>query len=249
MKSTMFSMSIIKLKKFFLFILSLFLIPSSAFAGDLLLKNLGHGSFLIKGREKSVLLNPFKAIGCASKLNEPIGVNADFILASSKLADEGFNPKDQLMFVEPGVYNFEDILLNGIEVPHDRVGGRRFGMATVWSWEQNNLKIVHMGGAAGEIDIESQIILSRPDILFISIGGGFKSYDGSEASEVVKILKPSIVIPVHFDTGKIISDDCDFSNEDLFLENMQDFKVKYSGESFELDSKRIDKNIIYIFKD
>ena len=242
-------MSIIKIKKFFLFILFLFLIPSSALAGDLLLKSLGHGSFLIKGREKSVLINPFKAIGCASNLNEPKGINADFILASSKLADEGYNPNDQLMFVEPGVYKFEDILLNGIEVPHDRVGGRRFGMATVWSWKQNNLKIVHMGGAAGEMDKNSQIILSRPDILFISIGGGLKSYNGSEASDVVKTLKPSIVVPVHFARGKNISDNCDFSKADFFLENMQDFKVKYLGKSFEINSKRIDKNTIYIFKD
>ena len=242
-------MYIIKLKKFLFLILLMYLIPSSAMSGDLLLKNLGHSSFLIKGRGKSVLLNPFKAIGCASELNEPTGVNSDFILASSKLADEGFNPNDRLMFVEPGVYKFEDMLLNGIEVPHDRVGGRRLGMATVWSWEQNNLKIVHMGGAAGEMDINSQIILSRPDILFISIGGGFKSYNGSEASDIVKILKPSIVIPVHFVRGKKISDDCDFSNADLFLENMQDFKVKYLGKSFEINSKRIDKNTIYIFKD
>jgi len=242
-------MSIIKIKKFFLFILFLFLIPSSAMAGDLLLKSLGHGSFLIKGREKSVLINPFKAIGCASNLNEPKGINADFILASSKLADEGYNPNDQLMFVEPGVYKFDDILLNGIEVPHDRVGGRRFGMATVWSWEQNNFKIVHMGGAAGEMDKNSQIILSRPDILFISIGGGLKSYNGSEASDIVKILKPAIVVPVHFARGKNISDNCDFSKADFFLENMQDFKVKYLGKSFEINSKRIDKNTIYIFKD
>ena len=242
-------MSIIKIKKFFLFILFLFLIPSSAMAGDLLLKSLGHGSFLIKGREKSVLINPFKAIGCASNLNEPKGINADFILASSKLADEGYNPNDQLMFVEPGVYKFDNILLNGIEVPHDRVGGRRFGMATVWSWEQNNLKIVHMGGAAGEMDKNSQIILSRPDILFISIGGGLKSYNGSEASDIVKILKPAIVVPVHFARGKNISDNCDFSKADIFLENMQDFKVKYLGKSFEINSKRIDKNTIYIFKD
>ena len=242
-------MSINKIKKFFLFILFLFLIPSSAMAGDLLLKSLGHGSFLIKGREKSVLINPFKAIGCASDLNEPKGINADFILASSKLADEGYNPNDQLMFVKPGIYKFEDILLNGIEIPHDRVGGRRFGMATVWSWEQNNLKIVHMGGAAGEMDINSQIILSRPDILFISIGGGLKSYNGSEASDVVKTLKPSIVVPVHFARGKNNSDNCDLANADFFLENMQDFKVKYLGKSFEINSKRIDKNTIYIFKD
>jgi len=55
-------MNIIKFKKLFLFILFLFLIPSSAIAGDLLLKSLGHASFLIQGREKSILLNPFKAI-------------------------------------------------------------------------------------------------------------------------------------------------------------------------------------------
>ena len=106
-----------------------------------------------------------------------------------------------------------------------------------------------MGGAAGKIDITSQIILSRPDILFISIGGGFKSYNGIEASNVVKTLKPSIVIPVHFLRSKQISNDCDFSNADLFLENMKDFKVKYLGKSFSINSKRIDKNNIYLFKD
>ena len=106
-----------------------------------------------------------------------------------------------------------------------------------------------MGGAAGEMDITSQIILSRPDILFISIGGGFKSYNGIEASDVVKILKPSIVIPVHYVRGSNITNDCDFSNADLFLENMQDFQVKYLDKSFEINSKRIDKNTIYIFKD
>ena len=239
----------IKLKKFFLFLIFLFLMPSSAIAGNLLLKNYGHGSFLIKGGGKSILLNPFKAVGCASGLIEPKRVNADLILASSKLADEGYNPNNKLMFVNPGAYQFKDILLNGIEVPHDRVGGRRLGMATVWSWEQNNLKIVHMGGAAGELDFNSQIILSRPDILFISIGGGIKSYDGSEASDIVKILNPHIVIPVHFVRGENILDDCDFSDAGLFLENMQNYKVKYLGESFEVNSKKIDKDTIYIFKD
>ena len=50
-------------------------------------------------------------------------VNPDFILASSRLPDERYNPNNQLMFVEPGIYQFEDILLNGISVPHDRVDG------------------------------------------------------------------------------------------------------------------------------
>ena len=194
-----------QIKNFLFLILVSSFLPTSLLARNLGIKSFGYSSFLITSEDKSILINPFKAIGCASNLKEPKELKADFILASSRLLDEGYNPNDQLMFVEPGIYQFEDILLNGIAVPHDRVDGRRFGMATVWSWEQNDLKIVHMGGAAGDIDINSQIILSRPDILFISIGGGIKSYDGQEASRILNLLKPNIVIPVNFARGKKIN--------------------------------------------
>ena len=232
----------------FVILFSSFL-PTTVLARNLAIKSLGHSSFLINSSDKSILINPFKAIGCASNLKESKKVKVDFILASSRLLDEGYNPNDQLMFVEPGIYQFEDILLNGISVPHDRLDGRRFGMATVWIWKQNTLKIVHMGGAAGDIDINSQIILSRPDILFISIGGGKKSYDGKEASKIVKILKPNVVIPVHFARDNKINKECDFSNADLFLENMRDFNVKYVGNDFKISPKEIDQNTIYIFDD
>jgi len=240
---------IFKTKKILFFLLFIFFLPSSVLARNLIIKSLGHSSFLINSPQKSILINPFKAIGCASNLSEPKELKVDFILASSRLQDEGYNPNDQLMFVDPGIYQFEDILLNGISVPHDRVNGRRFGDATVWSWEQNNLKIVHMGGAAGDIDFNSQIVLSQPDILFISIGGGIKSYDGQEASRIVNILKPNVVIPVHFARSKKINKNCDFSNADLFIENMEDFKVKYVGKKFKINPKRIDKKTIYIFSD
>ena len=236
-----------QIKNIFFFILFSTFLPNSLLARNLVIKSFGHSSFMINSEEKSILINPFKAIGCASNLKEPNELNVDFILASSRLLDEGYNPNDQLMFVDPGIYQFEDILLNGISIPHDRLDGRRFGMATVWNWEQSDLKIVHMGGAAGDIDINSQIILSRPDILFISIGGGIKSYDGEEASRIVKILKPNVVIPVHFAPDKQIIKDCDFSNADLFLENMKDFKVRYVGNEFQIEPKKIDQNTIYIF--
>ena len=242
-------MSLIKIKKLLFFILVNFCLPSSVYAGNLVLKSFGHSSFLIKSDAISILINPFKAVGCTSKLKEPQGINADLILASSRLTDEGYNPNNKLMFVESGIYKFKDILFNGITVPHDRVKGRRFGMSTVWSWEQNNLKIVHMGGAAGEMDIDSRIVLARPDILFISIGGGIKSYNGEEASKIVEKLKPSVVIPVHFEKRKQKNEECAFSNEDLFLQNIQDFKVKYIRKDLKIKSRRINKNTIYIFRD
>ena len=76
-----------------------------------------------------------------------------------------------------------------------------------------------------------------------------KSYDGQEASRIVKLLKPNLVIPVHFASGKKINEECDFSNADLFIENMKDFKVKYVGKEFQIKPKRMDQNTIYIFSD
>ena len=104
---------IFKKQKILFLILFSFFFPATSIAGNLLIKSLGHSSFLIKGKETSILLNPFKAIGCASDLKEPKEVKADLILASSRLADEGYNPNSKLMFVEPGVYKFGKILLNG----------------------------------------------------------------------------------------------------------------------------------------
>ncbi|MBK16742.1 MAG: MBL fold metallo-hydrolase [Prochlorococcus sp. SP3034] len=244
-------MNILKIRKFLFFYLLTFFIPTNVLAENLIIRSFGHSSFLIKGGGQKVLLNPFKSIGCAEGLEEIKNVEYDFILASSRLADEGYNPNNQLMFVDSGTYKVKNTILSGIKVSHDRFDGRRFGMATVWIWDQNNFKIVHMGGAAGSIDITDQIILSRPDLLFISIGGGPKSYDGREASEIVKKLKPKIIVPVHFlkdkDKDKDKNKNCNFSDKRLFLKNIKGYELNYVNKKLELNPKKIQKNSIYIF--
>ena len=236
-----------KLKRL-LFLILFLLIPSHVNAEELILKSFGHSQFLIKGEGKSILINPFKSIGCASQFRESRNIEKDLILASSRLADEGFNPNNDLMFVEPGTYEYKNLIFNGITIPHDRFNGRRYGNATVWAWNQSDFKIVHMGGAAGDITFGDQIIINQPDILFISIGGGIKSYTGEEAFNIIKILNPKIIVPVHFLTTKENIVDCDLSNEDKFLENMSNYKVKYIGNELKLNSTKYIDKIVYIFR-
>ena len=238
----------LKIQKLLIFSLFALFFPANLLSENLRLKSFGHSSFLIKGGGQSVLLNPFKSIGCTAGLEEINNEKYDFILASSRLSDEGFNPKNNLMFVDSGIYNVKDIILNGISIPHDRYGGRRFGMATVWIWEQNNFKIVHMGGAAGELNFNDKILLARPDLLFISIGGGPKSYNASEASEIVKFLKPKAVIPVHFLKENNKNFGCNFSDENLFLNKMKEYNVQYISDTFIIKKKQLEKNTIYILK-
>ena len=236
-----------KLKRL-LFLILFLLIPSHVNAEELILKSFGHSQFLIKGNGKSILINPFKAVGCASQFRESQNIEQDLILASSRLADEGFNPNKELMFVDPGTYEYSDLIFNGISIPHDRLNGRRYGNATVWTWNQSDFKIVHMGGAAGDITFEDQIIINRPDILFISIGGGLKSYTSTEALNIINILNPKIIVPVHFLTSKVNIDDCDLSNEDEFIENVSQYKVKYIGKELKLNSSKYKDKMIYIFR-
>ena len=237
-----------KINKSLLSLILSFLLPSTALADNLLIKSYGHSNFLIKGDGKSIILNPYKSVGCASNLKNAKVSDADFILASSRLADEGYNPNNDLMFVDPGSYEYNNFIFNGISIPHDRLNGRRYGNATVWTWNQSDFKIVHMGGAAGDITFEDQILINRPDILFISIGGGIKSYTSEEALRIIRLLNPKIIIPVHFLTTKIKIEDCDFSNEDEFIKNISKYQVNYIGKELKLNSKKYLDKMIYIFR-
>ena len=64
----------------------------------------GHSALLIRGGGATVLLNPFKAVGCAAGLAEP-RVSANVILASSRLLDEGAPVASGRLLSSPGSYS------------------------------------------------------------------------------------------------------------------------------------------------
>ena len=119
-------------------------------------------------------------------------------------------------------------------------------MATVWTWTQSNLKIVHMTGAAGEINFKDKILLSKPDILFIYIGGREKTYNSKEAIKIIKELQPKIIIPAHYLPSNKLPDNCQFTSSDLFLKNMKGFKIKNFGNSLKINSNKISEKTIYL---
>ena len=223
-----------------------FLIASPALAEGVSIKNLGHSSLLIKGDNRSVLLNPFKAVGCAEGLPET-KLSVDFILASSQMADEGARTSEGKFFYQAGSYSVDGFKFDGVNVFHDRLGGRRYGLATVWAWEQGGLKFAHLGGAAGPLSLEDKLLLGRPDILIIAVGGGEKVYNGDEAANIAKDLNPRIVIPVQYVRGKS-QPNCDQAGVQPFLDAMNKTEVKKVGKTFKL-SKKISNQMIITLMD
>jgi L-ascorbate metabolism protein UlaG (beta-lactamase superfamily) len=219
--------------------------PRNSGGGSLSIEWLGHMSFLISGGGTTILTHPFKPAGCTANKPQP-KASADLILVSSRLLDEGYLegfPKNKRILTQPGAYNLQGLNIQGIRMDHDRLGGRRFGTNVAWRWQQSGIRILHLGSAAAPIQADQRILMGRPDVLFVPVGGGPKGYTAAEAQAVVTALNPRLVIPTHYRTAKA-SGTCELTSVDEFLTLMSGAKVqKLSGSSLQLTASSLPESV------
>ena len=192
---------------------------------------LGHTCFLFTSSDRRILVNPFRSIGCTAGYRSP-KVPSDVVLISSQLFDEGAVeglPGQPQIFYESGVYNWQGIQFQGITTNHDRVGGRQFGTNVAWRWKQAGINILHLGGIAGPIELEQKILMGRPDLLLIPVGGGPKAYGPEEAQKAIQALNPKLVIPTHYRTQAADSNNCDIVSVEDFLKLTDGMSVNNVG--------------------
>ncbi|MGC6482344.1 MAG: MBL fold metallo-hydrolase [Synechococcus sp.] len=207
-----------------------------AHADGVSITSYGHSALLIKSKSQAVLVNPFKAVGCAQGLKEP-RVAATVILASSELPDEGARIASGTFLATAGSYRVGGLNLEGIAAPHDRVNGRRYGQSTLWRWQQGGLSFVHLGGTAASLSDDDIVLLGRPDVLILGVGGGGKVYDGPEAAAVIQALNPRRVIPVQYVNGPAPAG-CDQGGIQPFLDALAaGITVQRVGTTLTLPSK------------
>lgn len=203
----------------------------SAQSSSVSIQWLGHSCFLFTGVQGKILVNPFRTLGCTAKYRPP-NVAADLVLISSQLLDEGAVeglPSNPRLIYEPGVYQFNGMQLQGIAINHDRQGGRRFGTNVAWRWTQGGINILHLGGAAAKITIEQKILMGRPDLLLLPVGGGPKAYTPQEAAQAIQDLNPKLVVPTQYRTQAADAGTCDIVALDEFLALMDGMPVRRSN--------------------
>jgi L-ascorbate metabolism protein UlaG (beta-lactamase superfamily) len=205
--------------------------PAIAQTGTVQIRWLGHTCFSFAGGGQTLLVNPFRAIGCTAGYREP-NVQADIVMISSRLLDEGVVeglPGNPRVLSDPGIYELDGLQIEGIPIDHDRVNGFRFGTNVMWNWEHAGMNILHMGGAAAPVAVEQQILIGRPDILLIPVGGGPKAYTAQEAVDAIELLNPKLVIPTHYRTAAAAPDGCDIAEIDEFLDRMSGSTINRYG--------------------
>lgn len=196
--------------------------------GALSVQWLGHTCFLFTGGGQRILVNPFRTLGCTAKYRPP-KVAADLVMISSQLLDEGaveVVPGNPRLLYEPGAYQVGGKRIQGIRTAHDRIEGRRFGINVAWQWNQAGVNLLHLGGAAAPISLEQKILMGRPDVLFVPVGGGPKAYTPEEAQQAVQVLNPKIIVPMHYRTQAAAKEGCDLVPVDNFLTLMSGTPIR-----------------------
>ena len=165
---------------------------------------LGHSCFRLRDRAATVVTDPYgKDLG----LNL-VRVRADIVTVSHDAEDHNYVKGvkgDFQVLTGPGEYEVSSVFVTGLELRGDRkkkevVSGPR---NTVFLFEFDDLTICHLGDL-NIVPTQAQVeeALGEVDVLLIPVGGG-ESLTASQASEVVSLLEPHIVIPMHYQVHEI----------------------------------------------
>jgi L-ascorbate metabolism protein UlaG (beta-lactamase superfamily) len=99
----------------------------------------------------------------------------------------------------PGEYEVQNVFITGATTYHRKREDAPMEKNTVFFFEFGNLIVGHLGDL-GEVPSQSEIDdlnLGEVDILMVPVGGG-GTLDPTRAVDVIGMLEPRVVIPMHY---------------------------------------------------
>lgn len=156
----------------------------------------GHSCFRLKSRSAAVITDPYSPeIGL--KLPRQ---SAAIITVSHPHKGHSYVAgvrSGAFVISGPGEYEVQGVLVLGVSSFHDAHGGQERGRNTAYRIEFEDLAICHLGDL-GHLPNQEQIeLLSGADVLLVPVGG-HSTLSPVQAAEVVNVLEPRIVIPMHY---------------------------------------------------
>jgi len=106
----------------------------------------------------------------------------------------------RLVIQGPGEFEVGNVFVTGITMspPEKRKNGA--GPNTLYLFDFDGLTVAHLGDLS-HVPTQSQIEdLGTVDVALVPVGGGGALAPG-EAAEIISLIEPSIVIPMHYKTG------------------------------------------------
>lgn len=157
---------------------------------------LGQSCFKIQGKEVTIATDPYEPnLGL-----KPFYLKADIVTVSHDHHDHNYVKAIKghpFIISHPGEYEIKKVFIYGIPSWHDNKEGKERGANTIYLFEFEDLKIVHLGDLGSDLADEQLEKLEGADILMIPIGGTY-TLEAKGAAHVISQIEPKIVIPMHY---------------------------------------------------
>lgn len=162
-------------------------------------------------KHATVVTDPYN-----SKLGLPqLKIKADVVTISHDAP--GHNSDKDVSGVEhtlngPGEYEIGNVFITGIRTPADAKSTKN----VIFMFDFNGITVAHLGDMQ-KVPSQTQIeALEEVNILLLPVGGG-NSLNASQASELVSMIEPNIVIPMHYEIPGI---NIELDSVERFLKEM-----------------------------
>jgi L-ascorbate metabolism protein UlaG (beta-lactamase superfamily) len=168
---------------------------------------LAHACFLVTGDSGvRVAFDPYdtRHYGAAFRF-KPAGVDADLVFVSHDHADHnaageiGGSPR---VVKGAAAGSHRGVEWSGLGVFHDDSRGSQRGPNTVFRLALDGVSLCHLGDLGAPLGPAEAAKLGAVDVLFVPVGGHF-TIDAAGAVAVGKLLKPKLLVPMHFKTAKL----------------------------------------------
>ena len=171
---------------------------------------LGHACFRIRGRDVTVVTDPYDR-----ELGYPtLKLTADVVTVSSddphhsNVATVQPNNGRMRTLDGPGEYEVAGALVEAVQTHRDKQKGKERGKNTAFLIHVEDVSICHLGAIGHTLSSAQIDALKDADVLLTPIGG-HGTLDAAEAAEVVSQLEPKVVIPMQYGTPGLESDSVD----------------------------------------
>jgi L-ascorbate metabolism protein UlaG (beta-lactamase superfamily) len=176
---------------------------------------LGHSCFRLKGSHATVITDPY-----SPEIGYTMGkVTADIVTVSHQHPGHNCTTAvngDFKVLSGPGDYEVSGVLIDGMPSFHDDTKGTARGKNTIFTFEIDELTVCHLGDLGHPLSTGQVEDMETIDILLVPVGG-VSTIDGAQAAELVRLIEPKIVIPMHYKTDAISRELAPF---DRFLNEM-----------------------------
>ncbi len=160
----------------------------------------GHSCFRITERGMaSVVTDPFDhTVAGYSELS----LRADIVTVSHDAPGHNFikSVKGAKWNLDgPGEYEIGSVFLTAVAVGKNQAKGN--GRNMVFIFDYDNVTVCHLGDLNDVPSRKEVDAFGNVDVLLVPVGGG-TALAAAKAAEVVNLIEPGIVIPMHYDTPK-----------------------------------------------